>query len=59
MTALNLGPIYPSPREDFGYDIYDFKRVCGHYGTMDDFVALLVALHKQGTVDNDTIKHII
>lgn len=48
VTALNLGPIYPSPRKDFGYDIYDFKRVCDHYGTLDDFVELLVALHKQG-----------
>lgn len=56
---MNLGPFYPSPREDFGYDIYDFKSVCGVYGTMDDFATLLVALHKQGTVDNDNIRHII
>lgn len=50
MTAVKFGPFYPSPWEDFGYDVSNFKGICGHYGKMEEFAALLLSLHKQGTV---------
>lgn len=48
VTAVNLGPFYPSPWDDFGYDVSNFQSICGHYGKMEDFTALLLSLHKQG-----------
>ena len=48
VTALNIGPIYPSPGANFGYDVLNFKTICHHFGTMDDFESLRVAMHKRG-----------
>jgi len=47
VTAVLLGPMYPSPYSRFGYDIKNHNRTCPHhYGTMTDFKDLRVALHK-------------
>ncbi len=46
--ALWLSPIFPSPMEDFGYDISDYTGIDPLFGTLDDFDALVVATHEHG-----------
>jgi maltose alpha-D-glucosyltransferase/alpha-amylase len=41
-------PMYPSPLEDDGYDIADYKGIHPDYGTLDDFKAFLDAAHERG-----------
>lgn len=41
-------PIYQSPNDDNGYDISDYKAILSDFGTMEDFEALLSAVHKRG-----------
>ena len=48
VTCLWLLPIYPSPLKDDGYDIADYYNIHPHYGTLDDFQALLDAAHHRG-----------
>ncbi|MFW9922672.1 MAG: alpha-amylase family glycosyl hydrolase [Candidatus Thorarchaeota archaeon] len=48
IDAIWFSPFYPSPQEDFGYDITDFGAVNPEYGTMNDFDELLVRTHKLG-----------
>lgn len=48
VDALWLSPIFPSPMEDFGYDISDYTGVDPLFGTLDDFDALLAAAHDRG-----------
>lgn len=43
-----LGPIYPSPMTDFGYDIADFTGVNQRFGSLADLDALIGALHERG-----------
>jgi oligo-1,6-glucosidase len=43
-----LSPIYPSPQDDAGYDIADYRDIDPVFGTLDDFDALLAALHGRG-----------
>jgi alpha-glucosidase len=43
-----LTPVYTSPMLDFGYDVADFCAIDPLYGTMDEFDALLDALHRRG-----------
>ena len=43
-----LSPIYPSPMVDFGYDISDFTNVDPIFGTLEDFDALIKAVHSKG-----------
>ncbi len=45
INAIWLSPIYPSPQEDFGYDISDFMSINPEYGTMRDFDELLEQAH--------------
>jgi alpha-glucosidase len=45
VDALWLSPIFPSPMEDFGYDISDYAGVDPLFGTLDDFDALVAAAH--------------
>ena len=47
IDALWLGPIYPSPMVDFGYDISDFKGVDPVFGSLDDLDRLTDALHSR------------
>jgi oligo-1,6-glucosidase/alpha-glucosidase len=43
VDTLWISPFYPSPQEDFGYDITDFFDVNPEYGTIKDFDELLLA----------------
>ena len=45
VDAVWLGPIYPSPMADFGYDIADFTDVDPVFGSLDDLDRLTDALH--------------
>ncbi len=40
-----LCPVYESPQADNGYDISDYRSIDPEFGTMDDWEALLEALH--------------
>ncbi|MFC7203896.1 alpha-glucosidase [Haloferax namakaokahaiae] len=40
-----LCPVYASPQADNGYDISDYRSIAAEFGTMDDWDALLEALH--------------
>jgi len=47
VNAVWLSPIYPSPMHDFGYDVADYCDIHPHFGTMEDFDALLGEVHKR------------
>lgn len=40
-----ISPIYPSPMEDFGYDVSDYTAIHPLFGTMEDFDHLLEEIH--------------
>src|SRR4051812_3330840 len=46
--AVWLSPIYPSPMADFGYDISNYTDIDPLFGTLDDFDALVSAVHDHG-----------
>ena len=48
VTAVWVSPIYPSPMDDFGYDITDYTGIEPVFGTMEDFDKLLKAIHEKG-----------
>ena len=48
VDVLWVAPIYPSPMEDFGYDISDYCGIDGIFGTLADFDQLLKAVHERG-----------
>ncbi|HAP12503.1 MULTISPECIES: alpha-amylase family glycosyl hydrolase [unclassified Afipia] len=48
VDALWLSPIFPSPMEDFGYDISDYTGIDPLFGTLADFDALVAAAHDFG-----------
>jgi oligo-1,6-glucosidase len=43
-----LSPFYPSPQDDYGYDVANYRGVDPMFGTMDDFDTLLAAVHERG-----------
>ena len=43
-----LNPVYESPNDDNGYDISDYRSIMAQFGTMEDFVALLVGMKERG-----------
>lgn len=43
-----FSPFYSSPQQDFGYDIADYKNIAPEYGTMQDAVQLIEAVHQRG-----------
>jgi oligo-1,6-glucosidase len=43
-----LSPIYPSPQDDAGYDISDYQDIDSTFGSLEDFDALLEAVHERG-----------
>jgi alpha-glucosidase len=45
--AIWIGPFYPSPMADLGYDISDYKGVHPLYGDLDDFDELLRQAHQK------------
>ena len=48
VDAIWLSPIFPSPMADFGYDISDYTGIEPLFGTMEDFDALIAAVHDNG-----------
>lgn len=48
IDALWLSPMFPSPMDDFGYDISDYTDIDPLFGTLEDFDALVAAAHGQG-----------
>jgi len=43
-----IGPFYPSPWKDFGYDVADHRAVHPRLGTLDTVDRLLAAAHARG-----------
>ena len=48
VDALWLNPFYPSPQNDHGYDVSDFRDVEPAYGTLDDVDTLIHESHARG-----------
>jgi alpha-glucosidase len=48
VDAVWLSPFYPSALADGGYDVDDYRDVDPRLGTLDDFDALVAALHGAG-----------
>src|SRR5215218_3755047 len=48
VDVLWLSPIYPSSQDDAGYDITDYQGIDPTFGTLEEFDALLVAVHERG-----------
>ena len=46
--VLWLSPIYPSPQDDAGYDISDYQDIDPTFGSIEQFDALLAAVHERG-----------
>lgn len=48
VNAVWLSPCYPSPGDDNGYDISDYRGIAPEYGTLDDFKEMLDGMHSRG-----------
>ena len=48
VNAVWLSPCYPSPGDDNGYDISDYRGIAPEYGTLDDFKEMLEKMHSRG-----------
>ncbi len=48
VDVLWLSPVYPSPQDDNGYDIADYRDIDPVFGTLESFDALLAAVHERG-----------
>ncbi|MEG0768381.1 MAG: alpha-glucosidase [Ruthenibacterium sp.] len=48
VDTLWLSPVYDSPNDDNGYDIRDYQKIMAEFGTMEQFDALLAAVHRCG-----------
>jgi len=48
VDAVWLSPFYPSPLEDGGYDVADYRDVDPRLGTLADFDEMVGALHAHG-----------
>ncbi|MFZ0544676.1 MAG: maltose alpha-D-glucosyltransferase [Candidatus Promineifilaceae bacterium] len=48
VNCIWILPMYPSPLNDDGYDIADYKSIHPDYGNLDDFKAFLNAAHDKG-----------
>ncbi|MCO6224186.1 glycoside hydrolase family 13 protein [Staphylococcus epidermidis] len=47
IDVIWLSPMYPSPNDDNGYDISDYKGIMSEFGTMNDFDQLLSNIHQR------------
>lgn len=48
IDVIWICPMYKSPNDDNGYDISDYEDIMEDFGTMEDFDALLAAVHERG-----------
>jgi len=48
IDVLWLSPVYPSPQDDAGYDISDYRDIDPTFGTLADFDRLLEGVHARG-----------
>ncbi|WP_058308643.1 glycoside hydrolase family 13 protein [Gracilibacillus massiliensis] len=48
IDVIWMSPIYQSPNDDNGYDISDYQAISDEFGSMEDFDALLEAVHASG-----------
>ena len=48
VDAVWIGPVFPSPMADFGYDVADYCGIDPRFGTLADFDRLLAAAHAKG-----------
>jgi oligo-1,6-glucosidase len=48
VDVIWLSPIYPSPQDDAGYDISDYRDVDSTFGTLAGFDDLLARVHAHG-----------
>lgn len=48
IDVIWLSPMYPSPNDDNGYDISDYKGIMSEFGTMNDIDQLLSSIHQRG-----------
>jgi alpha-glucosidase len=48
VDAVWLSPVYPSPQEDAGYDVADYRGIEAMFGTLDDFGRLSERAHELG-----------
>lgn len=47
IDAIWLSPIFPSPMNDFGYDVADYCDIHPEFGTLADFDRLLAEAHRR------------
>ncbi|PRP83896.1 oligo-1,4-1,6-alpha-glucosidase [Planoprotostelium fungivorum] len=47
VDVIWMSPVYPTPNEDNGYDISDYRGINPEFGTMEDFDLLLSEAHKR------------
>ena len=47
VNAVWLNPIFESPNDDNGYDVSDYRKILGEFGTMSDFDELMEGLKKR------------
>ena len=48
VDALWISPFFPSPMQDYGYDVADYRGVDPMFGTIDDFKALSAVARERG-----------
>ena len=48
VNTVWLSPCYPSPGDDNGYDISDYRGIASEYGTLDEFKQMLDGMHSRG-----------
>ena len=51
VDAVWLTPFYPSALADGGYDVDDHREIDPRLGTLDDFDAMVAALHAAGVIE--------
>lgn len=47
VDAIWFSPLYPSPNEDYGYDVADYRDISKDYGTLELFKKVLDEAHKR------------
>src|SRR3954464_10433267 len=48
VDVIWLSPVYPSPQDDAGYDISDYRDIDPTFGSLDELDALVRAAHHRG-----------